>query len=300
MSEYDKLHFRKYMRSAETDKAIQTLKGIFDGILIDGKIDHDEIMELKNWAIVNDWLCEYKPFDELIVTIDAAIADDILTDDEILDIQWVLDKFSEGGDYYNLTTLQIQRLEGICHGILADNKVTSDEILALDRWLSDNDFLLKGTFPYEELRSLICSILADGIIEEDEKLKLKAFLSEFVDCSTSLNLNEVELKELSDLYSLDGICATNPDIVIQEHLFCFTGKSSRKTRAEIGQIILEHGGQFKPNVLKNTDYLIVGDEGNPCWAYSCYGRKVEAAEKLRREGKPIMIVHENDFWKSLL
>lgn len=33
----------------------------------------------------------------------------------------------------------------------------------------------------------------------------------------------------------------------------------------------------------------------PCWACSCYGRKVEQVVKLRKEGCRITINHENDF-----
>ena len=59
---------------------------------------------------------------------------------------------------------------------------------------------------------------------------------------------------------------------------------------------MQAGGIFKDSVVKNTDFLIVGDEGNPCWAFSCYGRKVEKAIELRKSGSKIQIVHENDFW----
>ena len=34
------------------------------------------------------------------------------------------------------------------------------------------------------------------------------------------------------------------------------------------------GGKFTNNVTNKTKYLIVGNKGNPCWAFSCYGRKI--------------------------
>ena len=48
------------------------------------------------------------------------------------------------------------------------------------------------------------------------------------------------------------------------------------------------------------DYLVIGAEGNPCWSYACYGRKVERAVELRKEGLRIMIVHERDFHDALV
>lgn len=51
---------------------------------------------------------------------------------------------------------------------------------------------------------------------------------------------------------------------------------------------------------KKVDYLVIGAEGNPCWSYACYGRKVERAVELRKEGLRIMIVHERDFHDALV
>lgn len=68
------------------------------------------------------------------------------------------------------------------------------------------------------------------------------------------------------------------------------------TRKEIADIITELGGTCKSGVSKKTDYLIVGNGGNPCWAYSCYGRKIEDAVNLRKSGAHVVIVNETDFW----
>ena len=59
------------------------------------------------------------------------------------------------------------------------------------------------------------------------------------------------------------------------------------------------GAVFSPNVTSQTHYLVVGAGGNPCWAFSCYGRKVEKAVDARKSGNPILIVHESDFWDAV-
>lgn len=89
----------------------------------------------------------------------------------------------------------------------------------------------------------------------------------------------------------------NPNVVILNNTFCFTGTSSRTKRSEIKEIIESLGGTFSNSVTKKTRYLVIGDEGNPCWAFACYGRKVEKAVANRKEGLPIQIIHENYFWK---
>jgi hypothetical protein len=49
------------------------------------------------------------------------------------------------------------------------------------------------------------------------------------------------------------------------------------------------GRRCSPRAL---DYMVFGTAGNPCWAYACYGRKVEQAVALRKEGYRLMIVHD--------
>ena len=56
---------------------------------------------------------------------------------------------------------------------------------------------------------------------------------------------------------------------------------------------------YQNNITNNTSYLIVGNDGNPCWAYSCYGRKVEDAIERRKKGQHLTIVNEVDFWDAL-
>ena len=44
---------------------------------------------------------------------------------------------------------------------------------------------------------------------------------------------------------------------------------------------------------------MVGNSGNPCWAYACYGRKIEEAVTLRKAGAKVVIVNETDFWDAV-
>jgi NAD-dependent DNA ligase len=67
------------------------------------------------------------------------------------------------------------------------------------------------------------------------------------------------------------------------------------SRTQFNELVTQLGGQPSEGVTKKTDYLIIGAEGNPAWAFACYGRKVEKAVTLRKEGVRILLVHENDF-----
>ena len=40
----------------------------------------------------------------------------------------------------------------------------------------------------------------------------------------------------------------------------------------------------KNNAVAQLDYLVVGAQSSPCWAYSTYGRKIEAVIENREKG----------------
>jgi len=284
-----------YMGKAEFEKALHTLKGLLQGIHIDQTLNQLEIDELQNWCILQHAYENRYPFKEIIPLIKDSIIDGILTEDEVSDILWLCDRYLNENPYFNYITRDIQILHGILHGILSDNRITEDELIGLKKWMNEHDHL-ESTYPYDEIYSIVSSIMQDGVIDDKEHLILKSFFTDFIDLESSLNINETELIDIKNEMNIQGICALGPNIEIANKRFCFTGESSRTKRSEIAKLITENGGIYKDNVLKNTDYLIVGDNGNPCWAFSCYGRKIEKAIELRKLGKKIIIAHEIDFW----
>ena len=271
------------------------LKGIVAGITTDHKATKEEIDELSNWCMLHSHLEHKHPFNELIPLIQHAYSDGKVTEEEASDIVWLCNNFISDSNYYDLITSGLQFLSGMLQGIMADNEITDDEIHALKNWISTN-YYLTGCYPFDEIESLIMAVLIDGKISEDERNMLKAFFSNFIDIETSYNISEAEIIKLKEKYSIEGVCAICQEIDFEENEICFTGESERAKRKEIANLIESCGGIFKNNVTKKTRYLIVGNKGNPCWAFSCYGRKIETAVNLRKAGQELTIVNENDFW----
>lgn len=253
------------------------------------------MMELAHWCELHSHLRDRHPFSELLPVIEGALADGVVTEDESKDILWLCSSFADNSSYYDVTTSAIQFLSGLVHGIMADGELSDREISALSAWMSANSFL-SGTYPFDEINSMLSAILADKKVSKDERSQLMAFFSDIIDFTSSYNLHQANFKQLKERYSLSGICAVHPDISIEGKCFCFTGESCRAKRAEIAKIITELGGIFRTDISKKIDYLIVGNSGNPCWAYACYGRKIEDAMVLRKNGAKIIIVNESDFW----
>lgn len=281
---------------ARADKAINTLKGILLGIISDKQINETEINELKNWADNHKNLIKRNPFREFMVIINEMVTSNIPATDTLEDLFWLCQKYEGDNYYYNTVTTDLQTLQGICHGILADGIINENEVQELEEWLEQNSHL-SNYYPYDEIRSLILTIVSDGKIEEEEILILKAYLKQFVALENNEVVAQID-KETFDI-KISGHCTSDPDIQIDGKSFCVTGVLKSGNRKDIEKIITDMGGITTISVTKKTDYLIVGDNGNPAWAFACYGRKVEKALEMRKSGHQICLVHEFDFMDTI-
>ncbi len=282
--------YYEFTTRSRMNKSINSLLGIIEGISIDSKINQDEINFLNLWLDDHDELKDKHPYNELIPVVYSAIADGILTEDEKEDIIWLCEKMTSS-DYYDRITGDLQRLHAILGGIIADTKITVEELQGLADWLQNHEHL-RTCWPYDEVDSLVTTVLADHKIDEAEHKMLMSFFSEFI--------SVLDDKIISNPLSIEntlisGVCAACPDIRFDGSIFCFTGASHKYTRNDLVKIVRDHGGDASGSVSKKVNYLIIGADGNPCWSYACYGRKVEKAVQLRKQGLPILIVHEHDF-----
>lgn len=284
---------RKYIRftqRARLEKSINSLIGIVEGIAIDCSINSSEVGFLRLWLSDHAELQDRHPFNELVPVVQRALADGVLTQEERDDILWLCERL-RSTEYYNKTTADLQRLHALVGGIVSDGVTSESELRGLSDWLSDHEHL-KTCWPYDEIGSLITMVLADKKIDEREHRMLKDFFSEFV---AVLDERTIVSPSIAEGATLVGLCSVCPEIEFAESKFCFTGASVRYTRGQLSAVVERLGGEVVSSVSASLDYLIIGADGNPCWAYACYGRKVEKAVELRKGGARLLLVHENDF-----
>ncbi len=290
MNLQDHRSYLQFHSKSRLDKAINSLLGIVEGISIDGTITQDELSFLRMWLSENQWLRERHPYSELIPVLDLACGEGVLTQDECEDIRFVCESL-RSEQYYNMVTGDMQRLHGLLAGIIADGVVTEEELRGLQCWISEHEHL-KTLWPYDELDSVVSAVLKDGVIDDGEQTMLREFFSEFVALLDDRTITAPLMLEGSTLV---GVCAMCPEVTFEGKTFCFTGASSKLTRTGFQKLVESLGGSHAKVPTKSTHYLVVGADGNPAWAFSCYGRKVEAAVKLRKQGVQLVIIHENDF-----
>lgn len=280
----------KFTGRSRLEKSINSLIGVIEGISADSIINKAEIEFLNLWLSEHQELKDCHPYNELLPVVENAIADRILTSDEKQDILWLCEKL-RSTEFFDKTTADIQRLHAILGSIAADGIITEAELRGLSDWLSDHEHL-KTSWPYEEVGSLITGILSDKKIDNTEQNLLKEFFTEF---TSVLDSRTIVSPKLTINGNILGLCAVCPEITFSGSKFCFTGTSHKYTRSEFAGLIKRVGGEVVNSVSAKLNYLIIGADGNPCWAYACYGRKVEKAVELRKSGSHLLLVHENDF-----
>jgi hypothetical protein len=281
---------------ARLEKSINTLLGLLEGIAIDGEVNAGEISLLRIWLEDHQDVAHRHPFNELIPAVAGALADGRLDPEERADIKWVCERM-RSIEYSNSVTADLQRLHAIVGGIAADGRITTEELRGLSDWLSEHEHL-KTCWPYDEIETLTTKVLADGRVDEQEHKVLMSFFTEFLAVLDERTIVG-PLVAGSEL-TIGALCAVTPDVTFPGSAFCFTGTSTKYKRADFQAVVARLGGRSVSSVSPKLNFLVIGAEGNPCWAYACYGRKVEKAVELRKQGVNIVIVHENDFHDAVL
>lgn len=282
--------YTRFTGKVEFEKTFNTLIGLIEGIVIDARINEVELAFLETWLDAQRARAQKHPFNEIVPLLDQAIADGVLSSGGKDDILWLCKRLT-ASEYLNAAAADMQRLHSLVAGIGSDGQVSVDELCGLADWLLEYEHL-KTCWPYDEIESLVSGVLEDGKIDPKEHDMLMVFFGEFVSVLDSKTVVRTQGREGATVV---GLCAVGPEIRFLDSIFCLTGSSHKYTRQDFSAAIADRGGTAVGSVSKKVHYLVIGADGNPCWAYACYGRKVERAVELRKEGHHIVIVHEKDF-----
>lgn len=280
----------KYTTRSRLDKSINSLIGIIEGISIDGVVHKNEAVYLGRWITEHSELHDKHPYTELIPTLVSSLKDNKIDQEELQNLRWLCDQV-RSKTYYDNVTVDIQILQSILAGIISDNLITETELMELSNWMEEREHL-KRCWPYDEIESLIVSTLADKRIDAHEHKMLFEYFSDFSEIKPDIEAIKTSISTVS------GICSISPRINFSGSTFCFTGEA-KYPREELEIQVMDREGTVTRSISKKVNYLVIGSEGNPCWAYACYGRKIEQAINLRKQGHSLLLVHENDFHDAI-
>lgn len=283
---------------AKSDKAtafrlVNELEGLIRGVAADHEILPEETDRLKRWLAEASPYRSVEPFRNLATHVDHVLLDGVLTLDECEDLLFVTSKLTTVNPHFDQLRGGIQQLMGMLTGISADRRIHAHEAQRLSSW-TDEWAHLKGLWPYDECEALAVSLLT-AKEWTDEPARLMALAKQF---AIAGEVDETTGEMPPTLIS--GVCCVDPELIFENRTFVFTGESDKCQRSQLHDMVSKRRGFAEGTVTKRADYLIVCPEGSPYWAFACYGRKVEKAVKMRRDGHRIQIVHERDFWDSVV
>lgn len=293
----DLQQYFRFTGKGRLEKSINSLLGLLEGVAIDGKVSHGEVAMLRIWLDEHQDVAHKHPYNELIPAIRSAIADGVLDPDEFEDLVWLCRKLTTN-DFYDMVTADLQRLHALVGGIASDGTISTEEMRGLSDWLAEHESL-STCWPYDEIQSLTTKVLSDGKIDESEHRILLDFFTEFMAVLDDRTIIRPLVFDGPE-QTLGALCAITPEVTFEDRTFCFTGTSSNYKRKDFEDLVRKLGGEPLAGVTAKLHYLVIGAAGNPCWAFACYGRKVEKAVALRRKGVRVVIVHENDFQDAVL
>lgn len=184
------------------------------------------------------------------------------------------------------------QLLGLIAGITADGHLHDMEIQFLRTWLAEKQSDGEAHWLLNQIAAQIDHVLADGVITDVERADLMAALQ---------NAGGTDFAETGSV-TADPLAfpADDCDVVLAKNTFCLTGKFHFGGRSDCEAATTAAGGICVSNVTRNTRYLVIGSAGaTKSWKHESYGRKIDAAMKLKEQRHPIQIVTE-DAWAAAL
>lgn len=176
----------------------------------------------------------------------------------------------------------INELTGLCHGLLADGTIDQSEAVFLLRWLESNRDVTANPL-IDRIYARLSDMLKDGHLDADEQRELVDTIVAFVGGAPMPD----GIKYAASL----PITQPEPEIIIPDGKFCFTGTFAFGSRSECERAIEERGG-VAGKLAKSTNYLVIGLYASDSWVHSSYGRKIEKAVEMREAGHSIAIIGE--------
>ncbi len=185
----------------------------------------------------------------------------------------------------------VRELLELLSSIVADGVIDTEEFRVLDEWLMQNNDLSRE-YPFNILVTHLSKILECGCVEVEELERLR---------ETVLQILHPESLGRIDLSTVNGTPLTQPPprVSFTGKVFVFTGNFVFGEKSECERATKDKGGICKQNVTRATDYVVVGRNGSPEWAYGNYGTKVEKTVDNIRHGSTTAILSETHWVAAL-
>lgn len=186
----------------------------------------------------------------------------------------------------------IDRLSGICEGILSDGIVNQQEAEFFAAWVRENS-VYEPVWPMTDILARVNRILADGVVDDEEREELRTIMVDICGQREQVDPRQV----LSTRFPLDD---PEPPLVFEGRNYHITGRFAFGTRMKVFERLVKLGATATDNPpCRSAHYLVIGTFASRDWIHTSHGRKIERAVELRNANTGIAIVSE-EHWRSCL
>ena len=268
--------------------------GFFEGLFIDGRIRPEEIRALMIWIDTYPDSVHLTHFRNLYDLLIKSYEEPYFLLENKNQVSEVF-KLFKNTNYFKAGTADIQRLHGLCAGVIFDQLLNDDEIIALFDWLVARDHLSEN-FLYVELMHVLSPLKKCKSVGFEIRDSLLSCLGKYLSVDDYGLPLTVVTSDIADVKNSDFDYA---EIEIKGAIFCFTGASEKYKKNDWKEVVESLQGVFIDSMNKKVDFLVVCNKGNPHWAQMSYGRKFEQAKKLQKENHHIRILTEDHFYNFI-
>jgi hypothetical protein len=192
----------------------------------------------------------------------------------------------------------VNEMLGLVRGVIADRRVSDDEIEAVRHWLVQNAEVAH-VWPISVLADRFERIFSDGVVDEIERAELLQLLQQTTGDGPSVPVANTTAPDPQSRPTRLPLCSPAPDLTFAGRVYVFTGAFVYGTRSICEEAVISRGAQVRSAITKQTHVLVIGAIGNSDWIHSSHGRKIEKAVEYRSSGVPLSIVSE-EHWQRFV
>lgn len=263
--------------NASAEKTLNILYGVLLGFIADGVIQDEEKEYLKKKRREHDEERAVKRLRPVFTAIDKCLVNDRLTVEDVIGILKIIDETGSFKTDYRPETIDTQLLLGVCNGIIADGKITREEISLLLHTLESNSRAEISSEWRACLGKISALFNASQTISRELLDELRGHIKDFVCCPAADDL----------------------PVEFEDNLFVLSGQFALGRKKDVAELIEDRGGLVVSGVSMKTRYVVVGGTRSILWKYDVYGTKVARAKELKESGCLIDVISESNLSHAL-